>query len=200
MTQSFAEFFEEACSDLLRNKITFTLRTEEDIEYAGGSFADQDRTLVVKTARKSKFWKQIFLHEYCHFLQWKEKSKWFTTAGVSFGPQNFWEWLDGEVKLTDHQITHAVNFFQGLEHNCEIRAIRTIKEKGLGFDLEQYIKSANSYVMFYNAIRLDHKWCETPPYYVPEIMEAMPGDKLVSLKNMKVISNEHLSLVRKYCY
>jgi hypothetical protein len=200
MKQTFAEFFEEACSDLLRNGITFTLRQEPNIEYAGGCFFDQDKTLKVTTNRRSKTWRQIFLHEYCHFLQWKEKSKWFTTAGVSFGPMNFWEWLEGEVTLTPHQINLAINFFQGLERNCEQRAIKIIKDKDLGFDLEKYIKGANSYIMLYNVVRLDGKWCQIPPYYVPEVVGAMPGDRLVPLRSMKYISDKHLALIRKHCY
>jgi len=202
MQQTFEDFFQEACLELIDSGISLHFNKKRKVSDAGGWFSEGDKELVVATAMKKSRWRQIFLHEYNHYCQWKEGSPWFTKKGKGWGAAMFWEWVTGEEKLSKYHSDRAVNYYQGLEHDCERRAIKMIKERGLDMNLEEYTKTANSYVWFYSAIRVDGQWCsKQAPYRVPEIMEMMPGDKMVSLKKMKEgMPKGFLELIREHCY
>lgn len=202
MQQTFGEFFLESIKELIKNHVTVTFNKARRVEDCGGWFDEVDRELIVATGALEKRWKQIFVHEFCHYRQWKEKSPWFFKYGKGYGACNFWDWLTEGEEPEDMSPYHrkaAINYYLGLEADCERRAIKLIRERGLEIDIEDYIKGANAYLYMYPIIEKDGVWCSNKaPYRVPEIMEMMPGDDLV--KDFRKPPRGYVKLLREECF
>jgi hypothetical protein len=68
MDKHIASYISRAVVDILDSG--FQLKFLHDLQYAG---LCEDRTLTISTEKDSRVWFPAFVHEYCHFLQWKEK-------------------------------------------------------------------------------------------------------------------------------
>lgn len=125
-------------------------------------------------------WCLTLLHEYCHYLQYKEQCDVWKAYANSEG----------------EDIPISVN----LEYDCEKRTIELMKELGLAnlTSIEGYTRRANSYLLFYKIYNITGEWYEKAPYSFPEIAEHMP----IELKHPKdeLLSPEVLALILSKCY
>ena len=120
--------------------------------------------LAVGTKRATQSWVETLLHEYCHFLQWKEKSK---------------LWIK---YMKNPSIKNTTN----LEIDCEKRTIKLIKKLKLEayIDVKKYAQGANSYITFYHIYERTGKWYQKAPFEIQDIYAQMPT-KIGSIKSLK---------------
>jgi hypothetical protein len=128
--------------------------------YCGGKnkcsglfYLDTQDNPIIKVAKGSlteEEWFGILIHEYSHFLQWRDDTKiWnrFCDYDITYNhllskPQKYKKEL---LALMD------------LELDCEKRAINIIKNNNL-FDHKQYAQSANGILYKYAFLYNYHKW------------------------------------------
>jgi hypothetical protein len=139
------------------------------IDGCGGWFDSQKKQFVC--CMDNYLGLEILVHEYSHFLQWKNNKKYFNRLNKS--TTMFFDWIDGE-EYSQKEINSACEKSIELEYDCELQAIKLIKEYKLDIDLEVYIKAANSYLLFYNIVKEKRKWSTDKSAYNKLIMKLMP--------------------------
>jgi hypothetical protein len=177
--QSFVDYIKKSCKEKgikceLRNvgyvKISKT-------EGCTGYFDDYNKKLVCSMKAPDAF--HVLVHEYAHFTQWVDQCKVWTSLGDSLDIVD--RWLSGEdFEDIDDHITACMN----LELDCEKRAVKIIQEFGLKINLEEYVKKANAYVLFYDHMRRIRSWCkkENMPYRNKVLIKAMPSTFKINYK------------------
>ncbi len=115
-------------------------------------------------------WIEILAHEYSHLTQWVEQIKVWKQAEKSLGI--VWEWLDGK---NHRNIKKHISVARDLELDNEKRSVNVIKTFQLKVDLENYIRKANAYVMFYNWMLKTRRWSKpnNSPYKNINVKKAM---------------------------
>lgn len=162
-------------SELIKDKFSILLQQSKTIGDFGGSFDYHNKEFIVSMQNKMGF--EILIHEYCHYLQWKEDRKYFlkliNNCAIVF------DWIDGKFFKKDI-IDYAIMGVIELELDCERRSLEQIKKYKLDVDVEDYCKAANSYLLFYNIVRETRKWYGDTPY-TTSLNKSMPS-KLMDLE------------------
>lgn len=115
-------------------------------------------------------WFSVYVHEYCHFLQWKKEIKKWEPFGDHMSKVNLF--LDGKRKTV--KIEH-IRKVQELEMDCDRKAIKQIKKFKLKIDLEDYIRTSNLYIYCHNFFPKYGK------FFIPftdEMLQRMPKTPL----------------------
>jgi hypothetical protein len=149
----------------------------DDGSPCSGYFDDRVPKLVVATGRHHDRWAPVLVHEFCHFLQWRDDREFFDSCKFDGkdGIDVFLEHVSGERYLTPTEIVRVCLLSAEVEHDCESRVLGMIAEHGLPMDPRQYAKMANSYVAYYHAMPELGDWCRGErPYEVQEILDIMP--------------------------
>lgn len=149
----------KAVSDLLNDKFSILIHQTKDVKNCGGYFDYDSKEFVVAMRNRMGF--EILVHEYCHYLQWKEDRKYFLkmvkNCGIVF------DWLDGKF-YKKSILEKATRGVIELEWDCEKRAVDLIKKYKLDVDIPEYCRSANSYLLFYHIVRETRMWYKKSPY------------------------------------
>jgi len=134
-------------------------------EYCGGSdrcygmfdfnFKDNPVLKVATGNKSNEEWFGILIHEYCHFLQWKENSKIWN----DFEESNFS--IDDIIK-SPKKYKKEILLLIHLEADCEKRAVSLIKQYNL-FDHKEYIQQANAVLYKYGFLYTDGFWPKNNP-------------------------------------
>lgn len=168
--QDFITFVKGRCKE---HGVKCSLRKSKYVKIdsktpCSGWFDEQVPELVVAMNRPD--WIEILVHEYCHLTQWVEQIPLWVEAMTS--AYLFWEWMAG--KEVDN-IDYHINVVRDLELDNEKRSVNLIKTFELNVDLENYIRKANSYVMFYNYIKQSRRWSKPgkSPYNNERLKSAM---------------------------
>lgn len=194
------------------NDVKFTISENSKIEYpvksktlvSGYFIGDEnnsDPEFGIAIGGKKEDWFLVFLHESCHMDQWLNKSSIWSNCQI--GGRDAYdmldEWINGENK-EDWEIEKVIKSCIDIELDCEKRVVEKINKYTLtDIDKIEYVKKANSYVMFYGAILKTRKWYINSPYEIKEIWEKMP---IIFLeKNYYFnIKDGYLELYKKYCF
>jgi len=185
MDNRIKEFVSHAIFDMLNNKVDITIRNSSYLKYSSGInnvsvsgwFSESDSLEFACAVGKSqKNWIQTFVHEYCHFQQWKEKESTYTRWDDETDLLvKYDEWLEGREELTKKELIKATRVIQACELNCEKRSVKMIKEWDLPINIDDYIKKANCYIYFYNAVSKYRNWYKKAPYNVSKINKLVPN-------------------------
>jgi hypothetical protein len=109
---------------------------------------------IIKVAIGTKSpeqWFGILVHEYCHFLQWKEQSElWTDFEDCSFN-------ID-EIIKNPKKYKKQLLLLIRLEADCERRAIKLIKNYHIPFDIDSYVKEANCILYKYAMLYTNSFW------------------------------------------
>lgn len=185
-------FLEYAFKKLQHKKVTAIISTdkyvmivEENIKCNGYFYEDDGSDLMfgIAIGKPLNKWFPVFVHEFCHFEQFCEnKSKW-----DSLKDDDLWYWVGGTTELKPRELTIAINDSRDLEHDCELRVIKKIKEFQLPIDAERYSQQAAAYILFYNYMLKHRKWYKMgkEPYRNEKLMKLMPK-KLPTIKSRKL--------------
>jgi hypothetical protein len=113
----------------------------------GGLVDDTKKLLAVNTKGNIESWFSIFVHEYCHFLQWKEKKftgkKWDDTFG------RLYAWINGKEEILKKERVLLSRRAKRVELDCERRTVAEIRKHKLPIDVDRYIQKANAYIFSY---------------------------------------------------
>lgn len=131
---------------------------------------------VIKVAKGSlseEEWFGVLLHEYCHFIQWRDDVKpWskFSDYDITYS----------QILLKPEKYKKELMALFELEIDCEKRTMNIIKNNNL-FDHKQYAKTANSILYKYAVLYKYDKWPEDNRKY-RKVQDFCPNKILKSFK------------------
>lgn len=149
----FIQWVKKKCKE---SGIKCDLRNVKYLKLSGnikcaGYFDEEQKKLVVAMNRPDSL--GVLVHEYCHMTQWLEGIKIWKAGCESLNIVE--EWLSGKnVK----GIKSALANSRDLELDNEKRSVALMLKWDLDIDVDEYIRKANAYVMFYNYMYHSRKW------------------------------------------
>lgn len=155
-------------SELLDDKFSVLIHQKKMVEFCGGWFDSEGREFVV--AMKNKMGFEILIHEYSHYLQWKNRKRFYNKGANAC--EIIFSWLEGKF-YKQETIENAIKDVIALEWDCEMGALELIRKYSLDVDIDRYLKASNAYLLFYHIVHSERKWCKKSPYS-PNIVASMP--------------------------
>jgi len=178
MTKKELEFVNYVKSECKKYNVKCDLRKTKYVKLSGsikcsGYFESDDVRPVLVCSMNRKDWIEILAHEFCHLTQWVEKFKLWDPAMESMNIVD--NWLNGEDVSN---IQYHAGLCRDLELDNEKRTVKLIKKFGLKVNIDQYIKKANSYILFYNHMLSTRRWTRpnNSPYGNKRLVNAMPSN------------------------
>lgn len=176
------DFIQKCLKELNKKNVDLHISTDKYVIYpdtkekCNGYFCEEGgvTSFGVATGNPINEWTEVFVHEYCHFEQWKEQIKlWQNDCD-----EDMWEWMENKKEFSKKRIKEFVSITRDLEWDCEKRAIKKIKKFKLPVDTKMYAKKALAYICFYDYIMKHRKWYKTgsEPYRNKTILDFMPDD------------------------
>jgi hypothetical protein len=202
--QKVAPFIEDTFENINEcgGKVSFENKKEikfSPVASCSGYF-ECDEKIPSLVCAINKDWLGIYVHEYCHFQQWAEKTRFYDKrTRIYYSGGVVEEWLMGE-KHPLSMVRKAVKDMQECELDCERRAVKLIKEYELPIDVDLYIQKANAYLMFYNYVFIRRKWDvkkqKNKHGYSRKILNKMPKNfmrryDIISMELMCVFDEEY---------
>ena len=162
----------------------------------GGFYTDNGMSL----ATKHNEWFEVFIHEYCHFLQ--ELDKTYEPVKPNSDDESAWcsydSWLKGDIELEPKILAKYTTIIRNCEIDCEKRTIELIKRNKLEIDTFRYTQEANVYALFYTLATKYRMWyVETGPLSIPELVDMMPTE---IKKSWHRVPKEFERIVREKCF
>jgi len=144
MDSTIASYLSRALIDILDSD--FQVRLVNNLS-DGGQVDDSQKYLAVNVKKGIGNWFPTFVHEYCHFCQWKEKKftgqKWDHTFG------ELYKWIEGKIDLSKKDRILFSRRARRVELDCERRTVSEIEKHNLPIDADRYIQKANAYIFSY---------------------------------------------------
>lgn len=170
----FIKYVKRVCA---QHGFTLDLRrakklTLSDNIKCSGYFDEEARVLAV--AMKHPDALGILVHEFCHMMQYLDftrgKFRRWNAATVALGKID--TWLSGKPVTN---LKRAIGYSRDLELDNEKRTVAMIQKWDLPVDVDDYIKKANAYILFYNWMHETRRWTTPPntPYSNPKVYESM---------------------------
>lgn len=174
------EFIGKVAAECISNDITFKIIQKSSVLNYSGWFDSNKKELVC--AYKSLNGFETLIHEYNHFLQWKNRPHFWKKCD---GDNNlFLSWKRGNHNdITKNKLTRSFYKAIELERDCELKSIKCIKKHNLDVDLEKYIKEANMYIFSYHFVKKYRDWPKSL-IYTEEFINSMPNE-ILPLQNYK---------------
>jgi hypothetical protein len=121
------------------------------------------------------------IHEFCHSDQhWIRPVFW---GKKSAGHAEFFSWLESNRPVSKQVISWR-NDVLAIEHDCEVRALKLIKDLKLEVDKRIYAQKANSYLCSHQLLCTYHKWPKEGCMYSDAISQMFPT-RLLPLSKVK---------------
>jgi hypothetical protein len=148
---------------------------------------DAPEFAVARGRDEPRLWLSVFLHEYCHFVQWRHDTPaWAAKLSGDVCPQSIFDaWLNGAVEMRRDQLESAVGLVLGFERECETIAIGMLEGmKRPIIDPVWYTMAANVYLGFYGVIMKTRRWYDKSPYSRPDagVFDYVPGHRLWTIE------------------
>jgi len=214
MQKNVKAFIKYAVGELIESGCQIVLEKKEDVknpfdgmEYSG--FFERRPYLCFHCAigLSQKDWFPVFVHEFAHFLQYKDESKktpyWIQQRYAEKilpeppGNDPIYLWLEKKLELNPKVIKKLARVTQRMELDADKRAIGIIKRFDLPIDIDWYIKTTNAYILFFNIITETRMWFDKEPGVVPEIYKIMPN---TWKKGYSKTPKKYRELVMKHCF
>lgn len=188
------EFIKMATEELTMDGFEVVLQNSHSMDGCSGWFNHESKEFRV--AKKSKNFFETFVHEYCHYLQWKH-SPIFWNRSVN-GYLNYVNFLFNKRRYTKKYIEQSFADVLAIEHDCEFRAIKLIKDFELDVDVEKYARFANLYLWHYQFTLAFRKWL-VRPLYSKVIIDTMPTEimPLSWYFDLRNLSDKNVDLISK---
>jgi hypothetical protein len=186
MNNNIKTMIGDITADLISNGISIRFSFSKSVPYAPyvgdknikceGWFDESE--MVCATNLPEEYWISVLAHEYCHFKQFKEKSKlWASNRAFAI----FDGFLEGKKVPTD-LLLKSLGKIQIMEADCEKRSVDLLRRYGTGHNYGRITQRANAYITFYNLVRYLGGWYKTPPGMIKEIVDEMPDYFLSDVK------------------
>ena len=175
----FNKFMKHLEKELKKTKTSLVLSISDvfiDTARVGGYFDEANNKIVV---RMDEYFLEILVHEYCHYIQWKTNCKIWSEQEDSI--DLMWKWINKDIELDKKHLNIIFDKIVKLESDCEKRAIKLIKKYGLDINLEQYIKSANAYLLFYDYVKEKRVWLRDDQgmYSFTKVLDKVSGKEII---------------------
>jgi hypothetical protein len=171
MTKS--EFLAKAIQELLGDNISVFLHNKEQLAGGYGGWFEAGDKMELVVAMKHKLSFEIFIHEYCHYLQWRENKEGWEEQTPDYDLLFTWI-MHLDKEYSEEQLQKSLETIIRFEHDCESRVLNLAEQLGIeDFDRPKYIRAVNAYLWSYHIakeLRLKSK----NTIYTPKIMEVMP--------------------------
>jgi len=200
MNTKIKKIISEALIEMMDDKVSLNLLRKNKVPLGNilfnGFFSEKPLEFFCAMAKPQKEWVPVFLHEYCHYKQWKEGSAIFGNLSKIGGA--LWNWIEGGIELKQKDIETAINITRSVELDCEKRVVNLVEKHSLDFvDIRKYIKAANSYILFYTLLLKTRKWYVKAPYECEEVLGTVPSK---FLENYDILPDNYELMVLKNCY
>lgn len=189
-------FIAKAINQLLDDGFSIRLPMTKSIDGKYGGYFSADlptKEFVVAMKRDCSF--EIFVHEYCHYLQWKFHRKFFNAK--SNGCDVLFSWLDGK-RFSKKRVKQAVKDVIELEWHCESLVCSLIKKYKLDIDIDNYIRGANCYLFFYHTVEKTKSWCSNNRSPYSKALRKLASTKLKSLDFYLDSNNYDIKLQKRH--
>jgi len=203
-TRVMIQFITDSLHTLKKHNITCEFINKKQVEFGDGTvacgyFDEKESKIAIAIGKPLEVWFDVFVHEYCHFEQW--------TEGIELWDKCLYEGeevldrvmqhFNGDLKLSKKLVNDYIHFTAQLEKDCEMRVLDKAVKCGLPIDPKDYARAANSYVVFYYAMKEFKRWYKEPPYDFYDILDVMP-DHMEGVDH-KALADEHIELFRECC-
>lgn len=167
-------FIVKCTRELLSSGFSVLLHKKKDLDGYGGWFGAEEGEKEFVVALDHDMGFEVFVHEYCHYLQWRDNRRlWdrsLTTYDILF------DWIDKpDSTYSDAEIDQSLHDILEIEYDCETRALRLLKNNPIeGVDTDKYVRAVNAYLFHYH---LNRKLRKRPkqPIYSDRVLAAMPN-------------------------
>lgn len=171
MDKRHRDFMLTCVSDMFDSGFSVTFNGEYNEKY-GGTFDGLTRKLEIISSVEPFF--EMFLHEYCHFLQWKDSpSGWVKTAmviGDFFGRlEQSKAWTPMGAKKARESAGKVLE----MEIDCETRVLDLIKTNKLDISIINYKKSSNVYFWMHGCMLIKERWMRKPIHNDPVLLSCV---------------------------
>lgn len=171
-------------------------RKKERVNGAIGEFGeDPPRINIATKGQTKKLIISTLLHEYAHFLQWREGFSQYID-GICGSYEIHYDWIRGRRELTDDEKQSARNAMLAIEYDAELRSYDLGKELGVkDFDPDFHLQEAACYMAHLKwswGVRLDWDKRLSPSFWKPkkltheELFAPLTARENVYLKKVKV--------------
>jgi len=173
-------FITKCTRELLANGFSVLIHRKKELDGYGGWFGAEEgeKELVVALDHDMGF--EVFLHEYCHYLQWKNNRDLWDRSLLTY--DTLFEWIDKpESNYTDEELNQSLHDILELEHDCENKALRLLQNNPIeDVSVDKYIRAVNAYLLHYHINRSLRKRPKNP-IYSDRVLSHMPNTFNTSL-------------------
>ena len=162
------EFIGQVAVDCIENGVSLKIVQKSTVGGYAGWFDSNKKELVCAYKNVNGF--ETLIHEYNHFLQWKNRPDFWKHCDAD--NNLFLCWVQGD-KIKKKQLKEAFQKAIELERDCEESSISFIKNNNLDVDLEKYTKEANAYLYSYHYVLKYRDW-PARSVYKKSLVEMMP--------------------------
>lgn len=166
------EFIGKTIYEMMESGIKVNLRPKNQTYRFKGWFDGTNKIFFCHMGGEDGF--QTYVHEYCHFLQWRDDYSFWDKNSVY---EDFWWWIRGLRRKTKKQVQSDLRKSIRVEHDCEMRVLATIKKYKLNINREVYAQRANLYVLYYKWM-VENRKIYTQNLYIEELVKKMPKKML----------------------
>lgn len=167
-------FITKCTRELLANGFSVLIHRKKELDGYGGWFGAEEgeKELVVALDHDMGF--EVFLHEYCHYLQWKNNRDLWDRSLLTY--DTLFEWIDKpESNYTDEELNQSLHDIIELEHDCESKALKLLQNNPIeNVSTEKYIRAVNAYLLHYH-INRDLRKRPKNPIYSENVLSNMPN-------------------------
>jgi len=166
----------------------FLVDPENGAKY-GGEFDEFDKTLKVATGIPVHKWFPVYIHEYCHFLQFSAKTKAWLNSSESL--QRIFENISVKTQGRGHTETKGskrgftkkdVLNVMRMEMEAERLVLKIIDEHKIETDRDKYVKGANAYMLYYSiSVYKFSAWPAKSLYRNEKFLNMMPSKKIMPI-------------------
>ena len=197
------KLIKDVITDLSYRGITPLFSTTDYVQgkdvKSNGFFDNECRMFAVAIGKPLDKWLKVFVHESCHFDQWKEQcDTWCAYDKLEKKEEDLlWDWIEKKVEIdvkngfTKKQLQHVAFLTRELERDCEIRTVQKILDYNLPINVEDYAQGAWAYITFYDYMLETRQWYVIghEPYNNDSLKDLMPK-KLYLNSGISILNDE----------
>lgn len=178
-------FLNDVINDLKKLECTLEIRCGNSKSYSLSGYFDEEKKKIV--VYKDRKWLDNLVHEYCHFLQFKNKNKRYTTYhNQPFTPTDIIEqWLKKKITYST-KVKKSFDLVRGDEAECETMAVSIIKKYDLPINLKNYKHTSNMYLIFYHCVEKTGRWNTENFYNNRKLKNLVPTNQKCMMYSKKV--------------
>lgn len=165
-------FIVKVVRELLSHNFSVLLHHKTNIDGYGGWFGNDEGEEEFVVAMKHPMSFEIFIHEYCHFLQWKYDREFWENSTQNYDV--LFDWIkDPTAQTSPEDLNQSLITILSLEHDCEKRVLKLVQNNPIeNFDTDKYQRAVNAYLWSYH-LNLELRRRPVHPIYSDRVLPYM---------------------------